>query len=104
MYTRLIYKTILERLNEERRFIQVLYGPRQVGKTTLMYQVMEQFAGKIFNKIIANSSFSFIIPRISKHKTNFLIGKLKIVLRTFGYKTVQSLRETCIERTYEAIM
>ena len=61
-------------------------------------------AGKIFNKIIANSSFSFIIPRISKHKTNFLIGKLKIVLRTFGYKTVQSLRETCIERTYEAIM
>ncbi len=31
-----------ERLNEPRRFIQVVAGPRQVGKTTLVLSVMEQ--------------------------------------------------------------
>lgn len=35
------YQLILERLNEPRRFIQILFGPRQVGKTTLMQQVQE---------------------------------------------------------------
>jgi len=30
------------RLNEARRFIQVLAGPRQVGKTTLVQQVCER--------------------------------------------------------------
>lgn len=29
------------RLNEPRRFIQVVAGPRQVGKTTLVQQVCE---------------------------------------------------------------
>ena len=28
--------TILERLREPRRFIQVIAGPRQVGKTTIL--------------------------------------------------------------------
>ena len=32
---------IKERINEPRHFIQVLYGPRQVGKTTLMTQILE---------------------------------------------------------------
>lgn len=32
---RLIYQTLKRRLLEERRFIQVLVGPRQVGKTTM---------------------------------------------------------------------
>lgn len=38
MFTRPILNTILARLAEPRRFIQVLAGPRQVGKTTLAYQ------------------------------------------------------------------
>src|SRR3989338_342197 len=41
MYSRPIYKTILSRLKETRRFLQVLAGPRQVGKTTLIRQVIE---------------------------------------------------------------
>ena len=41
MYKRPVFKTILSRLNEPRRFMQVLAGPRQVGKTTLANQVME---------------------------------------------------------------
>jgi len=44
MYKRPIYKTILQRLKEPRRFIQVLAGPRQVGKTVLARQVMDSLA------------------------------------------------------------
>lgn len=40
MYERRVLKTLLERLAEPRRFIQVLSGPRQVGKTTLARQAM----------------------------------------------------------------
>jgi len=43
MYKRSAYKTVLLRLKEPRRFIQILAGPRQVGKTTLIRQVIESF-------------------------------------------------------------
>jgi predicted AAA+ superfamily ATPase len=36
--------TLAARLREQRRFIQVLAGPRQVGKTTLVTQVLERLA------------------------------------------------------------
>ena len=39
-FKRPTYNTLLKRVREERRFIQVLSGPRQVGKTTLAQQVM----------------------------------------------------------------
>lgn len=39
MKKRQIFNTVLTRLQEPRRFIQVLLGPRQVGKTTLATQV-----------------------------------------------------------------
>ncbi len=41
MYTRPIYQTLLKRVSEKRRFIQVLAGPRQTGKTTLAHQLLE---------------------------------------------------------------
>ena len=40
-YQRPVYEEILARAHEPRRFIQVLAGPRQVGKTTLARQVMD---------------------------------------------------------------
>lgn len=40
MYKRSEYQIIKKRLNEERRFIQVLTGPRQVGKSTVVKQVL----------------------------------------------------------------
>ena len=41
-YRRLvIFEEMLARLVEPRRFIQVIAGPRQVGKTTLARQVLE---------------------------------------------------------------
>lgn len=36
-----MYQHLLKRLREPRRFVQVLAGPRQVGKTTLALQVLE---------------------------------------------------------------
>ena len=40
MYQRKQYNTLLSRMQERRRFIQVIMGPRQVGKSTLMKQVV----------------------------------------------------------------
>ncbi len=42
MYKRPIYQTLLKRVREPRRFIQVLAGPRQVGKTILARQVIDE--------------------------------------------------------------
>ena len=39
MYTRPHHRELSRRLKEPRRFIQVLTGARQVGKTTLVRQV-----------------------------------------------------------------
>ena len=41
MYKRAIFHTLLKRIQEPRRFIQVLAGPRQVGKTTMARQLTE---------------------------------------------------------------
>jgi predicted AAA+ superfamily ATPase len=41
MYHRPIYDTLVNRVQEPRRFIQVLAGPRQTGKTTLVHQVAD---------------------------------------------------------------
>jgi uncharacterized protein len=43
MYTRPILALLLRRIQEPRRFLQVLTGPRQVGKTTLARQAMADF-------------------------------------------------------------
>lgn len=41
MFKRAAFQTLMKRLQEPRRFIQVLAGPRQTGKTTIAQQVME---------------------------------------------------------------
>ncbi len=41
MKKRPIFNVLFERLQEPRKFIQVLLGPRQVGKTTLAIQVSD---------------------------------------------------------------
>lgn len=40
MYKRAEYQVIKKRLEEERKFIQVLTGPRQIGKSTVVKQVL----------------------------------------------------------------
>ena len=43
MFQRPYYSRIEQRLSLERKFIQVLMGPRQVGKTTLVRQLLETY-------------------------------------------------------------
>ncbi len=42
MFQRSHLQDLMRRVAEPRRFIQVVTGPRQVGKTTLVYQLMEK--------------------------------------------------------------
>ena len=42
MYKRAEYQTIRARLKEPRKFIQVVMGPRQVGKSTVVKQVLQE--------------------------------------------------------------
>ena len=46
MYKRAEYQIIKSRLEEPRRFIQVLMGPRQVGKSTVVKQVLQDYEGE----------------------------------------------------------
>lgn len=41
MYKRAEYQTIKNRLAEGGKFIQVVMGPRQVGKSTVVRQVLQ---------------------------------------------------------------
>jgi predicted AAA+ superfamily ATPase len=41
-YQRMLFKTLAERILQKRKFIQVITGPRQVGKTTLARQLYRQ--------------------------------------------------------------
>lgn len=53
MQKRAIYKVFLSRLKEPRKFIQVLLGPRQIGKTTLALQALKE-ASKPYHYISAD--------------------------------------------------
>ena len=44
MFRRPYYSNIQERIGIQRKFIQVLMGPRQVGKTTLVRQFLENYS------------------------------------------------------------
>lgn len=42
---RVYFETIIDRLNEGRKMIQIIEGPRQVGKSTLIKQVLQAYKG-----------------------------------------------------------
>ncbi len=44
VFKRDLFPVVLKRLREPRRFLQVLIGPRQVGKTTLARQVIQELS------------------------------------------------------------
>ena len=48
MFKRVYFQIITDRLNEKRKFIQVIMGPRQVGKTTTVKQVLEETSKPFF--------------------------------------------------------
>lgn len=44
MFERSYLKRIKSRIKEPRKFIQIIFGPRQVGKTTMVTQLLEQLS------------------------------------------------------------
>jgi len=42
MFTRALVSLLVERLNESRKFIQIVIGPRQTGKTTAVLQALDR--------------------------------------------------------------
>jgi predicted AAA+ superfamily ATPase len=46
MFKRALVSQLADRLNEPRRFIQIVAGPRQTGKTTAVLQALEKIYGK----------------------------------------------------------
>lgn len=44
MFYRPYFQTVKERIQEDRKFIQVILGPRQVGKTTMITQLLPQLS------------------------------------------------------------
>jgi len=49
MYSRSQFSLLKSRIEESRRFIQVIVGPRQIGKTTLVKQVLEEITIPFFH-------------------------------------------------------
>lgn len=47
MFQRAHLQLLIERIKEPRRFINVLSGPRQVGKTTLIDQLIAQIKATV---------------------------------------------------------
>lgn len=50
MYERSYLKQIKSRMEEQRKFIQVILGPRQVGKTTMVNQLLSQLSIPYINE------------------------------------------------------
>lgn len=62
MYQRAEKNLLQNRLQEEpRRFIQVIYGPRQVGKTTLMNQVFKDKKLQLYYWREGNEEVDFVV-------------------------------------------
>lgn len=47
MYQKFQYQTIVERIREPRKFIQVIMGPSQIGKTTVIKQALKALENEI---------------------------------------------------------
>ena len=47
MYKAGQYQVIINRLREPRKFLQVVMGPRQIGKTTVVKQVLQDLDNEI---------------------------------------------------------
>lgn len=77
------FTTELEkRLSEKRKFIQVLAGPRQVGKTTIISQVLERYKNEFISESADNMSSSqvFIEQIWNTARLKLKSGKSEILI------------------------
>lgn len=81
MYKREIFYEIIKRFKGPRHFIQVLYGPRQVGKTTLALQIKKSI----------NMPCHYVVADEPNLKTNSWIEQQWEVARLLSKKSGKSL-------------
>ena len=91
MYERSYLKQIKSRIEEPRKFIQVILGPRQVGKTTMVNQLLSQlsisYVSESADAIAATNSAwlmqAWELPEIHYWKSySFIALNLQLQLRT----------------------
>lgn len=80
MFRRSIFKTLIARLNEPRKFVQVIMGPRQVGKTTVVKQVLDAL-GKPFVLLSADTVPSTSSTWISEQ---WAMARLRLRTQSLG--------------------
>ena len=78
MVNRLYESIIVEQMRLDNRVI-IIYGPRQVGKTTLAYLIMEKFEGKILKINADDVDYTYILSSRSLKKMRELIDGYDLV-------------------------
>ncbi|MBI5206641.1 MAG: hypothetical protein HY934_02510 [Candidatus Firestonebacteria bacterium] len=83
MFKRIMTETIVKRLKEKKRFIQVIMGPRQVVKTTAIQQVIKEIEVKSGQKQVSSHGLTAFNKNIYPHAKTFIIGLSGINLKDF---------------------
>jgi len=78
-----------KRFSEKRKFIQVVAGPRQVGKTTLIQQFLESFPNQVIN-----ASGDDISPDQSKSFISGLWDRARLMLKSGSKEVLIVIDET----------
>ena len=82
MYKRLEYQIIKARLEEPKRFIQVVMGPRQVGKSTVVRQVLNDLE-EPYQLFSADN-----VPTSNSAWVSNCWAATRTLMETKGYKTI----------------
>lgn len=94
-----IYHTLLVHFQEERRFVQILINPKQVGNTTLARQVIDyvlKVVGWAFVQYIVSMGQSY------KHKTTCVLLKLPSMwTRSYFVSTAGNVSSETIRKYIE---
>lgn len=72
MYKRKEYQVIKSRMEEPERFIQVIMGPRQVGKSTVIKQILRDM--EIPYQLFSAESIILVIDEIRKFAEDRLLS------------------------------
>ena len=82
MYKRSEYKTIKSRMEELRRFIQVVMGPRQIGKSTVVKQVLKDM----------NTPYQFFsadnVPASDQAWLSNIWESTRVLLKSGGHESI----------------
>ena len=103
MYKRQIFEEIIKRISEKRKFIQVLSGPRQTGKTTLANQLIETVPTPVIYISAdepANKTNSWIEQQWEIARTKFKTTSQQIILIFDEIQKIHNWSET-IKRLWD---